>query len=130
MSKYHARKTERDGIVFDSAAEANRYDELKLLERSGDISHLVLQPEFDCVVNGKHVCKYRADFQYVNLATQAIITEDVKGFRTAVYRLKKKLVEALHGIAITEVGLPFSGKPLRTHKSIDRERIAANYEVG
>ena len=88
------------GIVFDSKKEANRYGELRLLERFGKIANLKLQPEFACVVNGKKVCKYTADFRYTTPSGEVI--EDVKGVKTTVYRIKKKLVEALFGIEITE----------------------------
>ena len=102
MTKYRAVKTEVDGIIFDSKKEAARYKELILLEKSGLISHLELQPRYDCVVNGKKICSYRADFRYFN--DQNSVVEDVKGFKTPVYRLKKKLVEALYpGIRILEI---------------------------
>lgn len=102
MTKYRAVKTEVDGIIFDSKKEAARYKELILLEKSGVISHLELQPRYDCVVNGKKICSYRADFRYFN--DQNSVVEDVKGFKTPVYRLKKKLVEALYpGIRILEI---------------------------
>lgn len=101
-SKYHARKTEVDGYVFDSRAEARHYSELALLEKAGEIFDLECQPKFDITVNRKHICNYFADFQYVTSDGDKIV-EDVKGVRTGVYRLKKKLVEALYGIEITEV---------------------------
>jgi hypothetical protein len=107
MSKYRNIKTEVDGIVFDSKAEARRYAELNLLEKNNEISDLRLQPEFDCVVNGQKICTYKADFDYwireEFSPDDKYIVEDVKGFRTQVYRLKKKLVEALHDIEIREV---------------------------
>ena len=59
ISKYGNRKTEVDGIVFDSKKEAERYRDLKLLERAGDIRELVLQPSFVLNVNGIKVCRDR-----------------------------------------------------------------------
>jgi hypothetical protein len=103
VSKYHNRKTEIDGFLFDSAKEAERYSELRLLERSGEISEFELQPKFHCVVNEKMICSYIADFRYRDMERNVIVVEDVKGMKTPVYRLKKKLVEALHGIKILEV---------------------------
>lgn len=100
MSKYHAIKTEVDGFVFDSKAEARRYSELKLLEKVGEIKDLQLQPPFPVFVNGKLICHYIADFSYHEKGKY--IVEDVKGVKTPVYRLKKKLVEALYNITITE----------------------------
>lgn len=102
VTKYNARKTEVDGYVFDSAAESRRYRELKVLERIGEIKNLVLQPAFKCVVNGVHICIYYADFQYCRVMTGETMIEDVKGVRTPIYQLKKKLVEAIHGITISE----------------------------
>lgn len=109
MSKYHAVKVKLDGYTFDSKAEATRYQELCLMQRSGDVlGEIVVHPPFQIEVNGKKICRYEADFQYVSAATHGMIYEDVKGVRTPVYRLKKKLVEACYGITITEVGLPFA----------------------
>ena len=102
MSKYRAVKTEVDGIVFDSKAEAQRYKDLKLLQRAGAISGLELQPRFPVFVNGKKVCTYIADFVYFE--GQKRIVEDVKGMKTREYRLKKKLVEATYpGVEIVEI---------------------------
>jgi len=101
-SKYHATRTEVDGYVFASKAEARRYSELKLLEQAGEIDHLMLQPKYEIAINKKHICNYFADFQY-RLHRGAYVVEDVKGVRTPVYQLKKKLVEAIYGITIAEV---------------------------
>jgi hypothetical protein len=100
-SKYNARKTEVDSHTFDSLAESRRYSELKLLEKAGEISGLELQPRYPIVVNGVKVCEYRADFRYFDRGQQVV--EDVKGFRTDVYQLKKKLVKACYLIDIMEV---------------------------
>src|SRR5215472_11982204 len=90
-SKYHNRKTLYKGIQFDSQKEANRYQELLLLERAGEIHHIEIQPRYDIVVNGKHICYYYADFRYKDVAKDAVVVEDVKSpaTKTAVYRLKK-----------------------------------------
>lgn len=99
MSKYHSRKTTVDGITFDSRAEAARYSELKLLEKGGYISDLVLQPEYELIPafkkNGKTYRKtvYKADFSYYDFLTNKVIVEDVKGVKTPAYKLKKKLFE-------------------------------------
>lgn len=102
MSKYHSVKVEMDGFVFASKAEAHRYSELKLMEMACEISYLELQPKYPIIVNGKKIATYIADFRYLYCGTTPII-EDVKGVKTPVYRLKKKLVEAIYGITITEV---------------------------
>jgi hypothetical protein len=101
MSKYHAIRVEVDGIVFASKAEARRYGELKLAELSGSVSALELQPKFPLIVNGKKISTYIADFRYIE--NGRTVVEDVKGVRTPVYRLKKKMVEAQYGIEIVEV---------------------------
>jgi len=101
-SKYRAIPVEIDGIRFASQAEGRRYAQLKMLEKAGLISRLELQPSFKCVIDNKLVCTYRADFSYFDKSSRVV--EDVKGMKTPVYRLKKKLVEALYpGVKITEV---------------------------
>lgn len=105
-SKFGNVRTTTDGRVFDSKAEADRYWQLKILQRVGRISELVCQPEFPITVNGVTVAKYVADFSYYDEAGKLIV-EDVKSPVTArhpLYRLKRKLVEALHDIEITEIG--------------------------
>ena len=110
-SKYRAIKTEVDGIMFDSKKEAGRYVELKKRLDAGIIQDLKLQPKFDCIINGKKICTYRADFEYLlvdEIGPQGQISyyvvEDVKGYKTDVYKLKKKLVEALFsGTKINEI---------------------------
>lgn len=101
MSKYNSIKTEVDGFLFDSRAESYRYTELKLWEKTGEITDLELQPKFPIIVNDKKIAVYIADFRYKH--GQEVIIEDVKGVKTPVYRLKKKLVEAIYSISITEV---------------------------
>jgi len=101
--KYNAKPTVLDGFRFASKAEARRYSELLLLQRSGEISELELQPPFPLVVNGVKVGTYIADFRYRCKYTDPLIVEDVKGIKTPLYRLKKKHVEAQYGITITEV---------------------------
>lgn len=100
MSKYHAIRTDVDGISFSSRKEANRYCELKLLQQVGVIYNLELQPKFPLVVNGKKIGVYIADFSYVENGN--LITEDVKGILTPVYKLKKNLVQALYNVTILE----------------------------
>jgi len=102
-SKYRNIKVEYDGVHFDSKRERDRYQELKLLERAGEIRDLILQPAFPLIVNGHKIGTYRGDFQYTECASGEQIVEDVKGVRTPVYRLKKKIVAALYGIEIREV---------------------------
>ncbi|MBK8467712.1 MAG: DUF1064 domain-containing protein [Chloracidobacterium sp.] len=101
-NKFNAVKTEVDGFVFDSEAEARRYSELLILEKAGEIKSLCLQPVFTLIVNGERVGKYIADFKYLTAKGETVV-EDVKGVKTPVYRLKKKLVKAIYGFDIVEV---------------------------
>ncbi len=95
------------GITFASVAEARRWSELRLLERAGQIAGLVRQPEFVFHVKQQPIFKYVADFKYRGalISNSSEVIEDVKSkpTKTAVYRLKKKLIEAQFGIKITEV---------------------------
>lgn len=102
-SKYRNQKVEVDGIVFDSKREANRYLELKLLEKAGEISNLECQPKFDLVVNGMKVCTYYGDFRYKDERICKPVVEDVKGVRTHEYIIKKKLLKAIFDIDVVEV---------------------------
>lgn len=94
-SKYSSAKTDIDGIRFDSKKEAEFYAELKLREKAGEISHLRLQPRYllqeAFKYNGKQhrEIEYVADFEYIENGETVVV--DVKGFKTAVYMLKKKL---------------------------------------
>lgn len=107
-SKYGAKKTQVDGITFDSKAEAARYTELKMLERAGQISKLELQPTYELapsvILGGrkKPALRYRADFRYTDHLGNVIV-EDVKGVRTAEYQIKRHLMKFVHGIDITEI---------------------------
>lgn len=101
-NKYGNTRVVVDGIKFDSKKEARRYQELKIMVKAGLINQLELQPKFDLIVNGKKCGFYKADFQYVELDQGKQIVEDVKGMKTPVYNLKKKLVKAIYGIAILE----------------------------
>jgi hypothetical protein len=101
-SKYRAAPTIVDGIRFASKKEARRYSELKMLEKAGIIKSLRLQPRFDLTTpGGNKVGEYVGDFAY-RQDGEAVI-EDVKGFRTPLYRWKKKHFEVQYGIQIQEV---------------------------
>ena len=98
--KYNAIRTQIDGYTFDSRKEARRYTELKQLIKGNVLEDLRIHPAFRIEVKGKMVCKYVADFSYMQNGN--FIVEDVKGVRTAVYQLKKKLMAAVWGIRIKE----------------------------
>lgn len=113
QSKYGNRRTEVDGIRFDSRREAKRWSELKLLEKAGEIRGLKRQVSFELIpeqrAGGKVVeraCKYIADFVYflpIPFGGMEMVVEDAKGVKTDVYKLKKKLMRYVHGIEIKEV---------------------------
>ena len=100
-SKYGNRHVQYDGYTFDSLMERRRYQELKLLEAAGEIYDLKVHPPYQIFdaykqpETGKRIraVKYIADFEYKDSATAEIITEDVKGVETAVFKLKRKLFE-------------------------------------
>jgi hypothetical protein len=94
-SKYHAIKVVIDGIKFDSKKEGARYGQLKIMERAGIITDLKLQPVFEL-----STCKYKADFAYYQAGF--FVVEDVKGVKTPIYRLKKKMMLNELGIKIKE----------------------------
>lgn len=101
-SKYHAVPTVIDGRRFASKAEARRYGVLRLMERSGEIRGLELQPRYSLHVNGWKLGEYRADFRYVTSDGETVV-EDVKGVLTPMYRWKKKHVAAEYGVDVVEV---------------------------
>ncbi len=99
QSKWRNKKTVVDGITFDSESEAEHYSELLLEQQAGTISGLELQKHYRLDLNGYHI----ADFVYQR--NGETIVEDVKfkPTKTRVYRIKKKLMQAIHGIEIHEV---------------------------
>ena len=124
-SKYRAKPIVIDNIRFASQKEGRRYQELRLLEKAGEIRCLQLQPEFELRAalmlkdisrerDPALIGKYRADFMFderlvpkggpVSLRREwRTIVEDVKGFKTPLYKWKKKHVELQYGITIREV---------------------------
>lgn len=109
VAKYHNKKVKYDGYTFDSIREKNYYIKLKLLEKAGKIKELELQKEYELQpsfkLNNKtyRSIKYRADFTYKTTEDDKLHVIDVKGFRTDVYRLKKKLFEYKYKIEIEEI---------------------------
>ena len=109
-TKYNNKKITVNGQVFDSKKEANRYRELRLLEKAGAIKDLRMQVKFTLIpaqrdeATGKVVereCSYKADFVYEE--DGKTVVEDVKGFLTKEYVIKRKLMLWRYGIRIREV---------------------------
>ena len=107
-SKYHSKKVTANGITYDSKKEYKRHCELLLLERAGAITDLQRQVKFELLpsqkIDGKVVERpvaYIADFVYKQDGQRVV--EDTKGFRTADYILKRKMMLYFHGIRIREI---------------------------
>ncbi len=123
VNKYRNMKITQDGEVFDSRKELERYQELCLLEQSGEIKDLKRQVKYILiptqrepdtvgkrggVIKGKVLereCAYMADFVYTNVSDGSTVVEDVKSeiTRTTDYRIKRKLMLLVHGIRIKEI---------------------------
>lgn len=105
VKKYRNRPTTVDGETFDSKAEADKWLELTLRQRAGEIANVRRQVSYDLVVNGLKVCRYVADFVWVE--DGRTIVADVKGYKGGgsyrVFRLKLLLMKAVHGIDIVEL---------------------------
>ena len=94
-NKYKNKRCEIDGIKFQSLAEGNYYSMLKLLVSSNEIHYFLRQVPFD-LPGG---IKYRVDFQ-VFRTDGTIQYIDVKGKSTALFIMKKKMVEDLYPVKI------------------------------
>ena len=105
-SKYHACKAGG----YDSRKEYRRARQLKIMQQQGLISGLREQVTFELIpaqrdADGKVLersCSYRADFVYKDSDGRTVV-EDAKGYRTPVYRIKRKLMLKVHGVRISEV---------------------------
>lgn len=127
-NKYYSKKISADGMIFDSKKEFKRWNELRILEKSGQIRDLKRQVKYVLIpaqrepdtIGPKGGIKhgrllerevaYIADFTYVeNLPfadeadTGVLVVEDTKGMRTKDYIIKRKLMLYIHGIRIREV---------------------------
>ncbi len=106
-SKYRNQKVTIDGMTFDSKKESTRWQQLRMMESAGAISDLERQVSFELVRavrlgnRGRPPIRYIADFTY--LEDGELRVEDAKGFKTDVYKLKRHLMMAVHGIEVREV---------------------------
>ena len=108
-NKYGAVKKVVDGIKFDSTKESNRYDQLKLLVRAGKVEDLRLQVRYDLIPKQEFSdgtsmigTYYLADFVYFDCDKGREVVEDVKGKRTDVYQIKRKLMKLILDIEVYE----------------------------
>lgn len=103
MRKYRNKKVEIDGHIFDSKKEGLRYKELKWLEQAGLITNLKIHPKYPLqrgavavkYPNGR-LARYTADFEYFDVETNTLHTEDVKGYMTQESKLRIAVFEALY----------------------------------
>lgn len=123
-NKYHNKKITIDGVTFDSKKEARRFQELKILEKAGQISKLERQVKFTLIPAqrepdtigarggrkpGKLIereCAYFADFAYIEKqenGEKVVVVEDTKGMKTPEYIIKRKLMLYRFGIRIREI---------------------------
>jgi Protein of unknown function (DUF1064) len=96
--KFKAKVTETDGIKFPSQKEAKRYNSLKTLQNIGEVLFFLRQVPFHLPGGVKYVCDF-----LIFWANGSVTIEDVKGFKTESYKAKKKMVEAIYPIIISEV---------------------------
>ena len=112
VGKYQNRKVVVDHVKFDSRKEANRYCELKIMEKAGLIRNLELQKKFVLIPTqreGKKViekeCSYIADFVYEQ--NGQTVVEDVKGYRGGeaytTFVIKRKLMLFRYGLKVREI---------------------------
>ena len=97
-SKYNVVPTEYKGVRFASRREAAYCAELDMLKAAGEVAYYLRQVP----IHLPGGITYRVDY-VVFYADGQVRCVDVKGHRTAIYKLKKKQVEALYPITIEEV---------------------------
>jgi hypothetical protein len=110
-AKYGNRKvTTPDGLKFDSKREHGEWVKLEALARKGAICNLTRQVSYPLAVNGVTICRYVADFVWVercdchdHAADGRRVVADAKGYRTREYLIKKRLMRAIYGIEILEL---------------------------
>ena len=110
-NKYHAKKVVVDGLTFDSQKEANRWQQLKLMQQAGLIKNLERQVPYplakvidgtDYVVRtqGGGCMRYYADFRYYDVGRKKEVVEDVKGVDTDVSAIKRAIVKMFYNIDV------------------------------
>ena len=103
-SKYGNTRVKVDGIAFDSKGEAAHWQLLRLRERAGEISDLKRQVAFRLDVNGQHICRMVPDFAYVEGGRQVVADFKSPATITPEFKLKCRLMKAVHGIDVQIVG--------------------------
>lgn len=98
QNKYRNIPTVVDGIKFASKKEAKRYNELKLLKQIGEVKEFELQKSYKLAGRYRYVCDF-----FVKWKNGIECVEDVKGFKTQVYKLKKAWIKDKYNIDIVEI---------------------------
>lgn len=97
--KYNAKSRVVDEIYFSSTAESKRYKQLQLLQANGEVLFFLRQTPFHLPGKVKYVCDFTVFWHDGN-----VTFEDVKGKKTDLYKVKKKMVEELYSpIKIDEI---------------------------
>lgn len=123
--KFHAVKTVcAEGHTHPSKTESAKCDDLHRQQCEGLITHLTREPVFPIIINGKVVCKYVADFQYRMADSGLSVVMDVKGVRTRIFDLKKKMVEAAYPGVVIAVWPPKKKKPRKKRVAKSGKHIA------
>lgn len=130
-SKYNSEKTTVQGIEFDSKSEAQRYCELKLLEKANIIKDLQLQVPFELQPTFRkrgvtyRAINYIADFVYVE--DGVTVVEDRKGFKTSEYLMKKKMFEYKYpALTLRETKTEYKRKTTKVHVKVTKPQEAGN----
>lgn len=93
-AKFGNRASDYNGIIYDSAFEAEYAQELDLRMKANDIAGWKRQVKISIDIKEYHICNYFCDFEIEHNDGSLELVE-VKGFETEIYRMKKKLLEAV-----------------------------------
>lgn len=96
--KFNAVRTEVEGVKFSSKKEARYYQQLQLAQKSGELQFFLRQVPFHLAGGVRYVCDF---LEFWNNGEVRFV--DTKGFRTPMYKAKKKMVEATYPVKILEV---------------------------
>jgi hypothetical protein len=94
-SKYYATSTRYNGRLYHSKFEAQYARDLDLRVKAHDIKGWEPQFKVSLDVNGKHICNYVCDFR-LTMNDGSYELHETKGFETDLFRIKRKLLEAVY----------------------------------
>ena len=103
--KYGNKTIDSADGKFDSKLEYYRWQELKVLEKVGQIKDLKRQVKFVLIDKSKYgrEMSYIADFTYMQSGNLVVEDTKSKATKTRVYTIKKRLMAERYGIIIKEV---------------------------